>query len=218
VRLYDSSLMIAPQESPRTWPAFSKEYGSYALIPVLGAVLGVIVLALEHVPEPVRQLSALGGPWLVVAFVCGAVVHRKALAGPAGVVALAVATGAYYGGKAIVGSPINPPGADETPGFWLVAAVIAGAVFGLAGAIWASRSGPSAIAVVALATVFMWDVLGTIQPGVMRLVLLGIGLSIPLLLLHTLARRAMGLAATVAGVVVVGWVADVVLPSLVRFR
>jgi hypothetical protein len=212
--------MITPQVFPRTRPALRKGRAPYVLVPVLGAVLGVIVLALEHVPEPVSQVSALGGPWVVVAFMCGAIVHRKVLAAPAGVVALAVATGVYYGVKAMVGSPINPPGAGyETPGFWLAAAVIAGAVFGLAGAMWTSRATAARImAVAALGGVFMWDVLGTIPSGTMRLVLLGIGLSMPLLLLRTLAQRAMGVAATFAVAVTILWGADVVLPWVMRFR
>jgi hypothetical protein len=190
------------------------------LIPLLGIMLGLVVLGLEHVTEPLSELSALGGPWLVVAFMCGAAVRNRVRAALAGVLSLSVATAAYYGAKALFGSPINPAGVGgESPEFWLMTAVVVGAVFGVAGAIWASGPAMGRIfAVTALTMVFMWDVLATLPQGAVRLILIGIALSMPVLLLRTLSQRALGVMGVLAGVPVVGSVADVVLPSLLRFR
>jgi hypothetical protein len=100
---------------------------------LFGLILGLTGLLLEHAPDPLSRLSALGGPWLVVAFVVGAIVGRPLVGAVAGSGALVVATLAYYLAKTIIGSPINPPQYD-TPLFWLAVAVPAGVFAGASGA------------------------------------------------------------------------------------
>ncbi|MBX5441819.1 MAG: hypothetical protein IRZ32_09865 [Solirubrobacteraceae bacterium] len=91
-----------------------------------------------------RGAIALGAPWLAVAWLLGAFARRPALGAVAGALALAGGTGAWYAftvwqvGRAALGYAV--PVALG----WSAAAVAAGAVFGIAGALW--RSAPSTLA------------------------------------------------------------------------
>ena len=81
---------------------------------------------------------ALGAPWLVVAWLVGALAGSRAAGALAGGFALALGTGAWYvltvaaGGRAAVfyAFPVAPA--------WAFVAAGAGAAFGLAGAAWRS--------------------------------------------------------------------------------
>jgi hypothetical protein len=90
--------------------------------------------------EPAGKLGpwliALGAPWLAVAWALGAVAKRLDAAAVAGALALAGGTGAWYAftvwqlGRSALGYALPVSVA------WAAAAVVAGAVFGGAGALW----------------------------------------------------------------------------------
>src|SRR3954449_11393916 len=92
-----------------------------------------------------RALVALGAPWLAVAWGVGAMAERRWYGALVGALSLATATVAWYslsvaaGGRATVyyAWPVAPA--------WALVALAAGAVFGLAGAVW-RRGGTAALA------------------------------------------------------------------------
>jgi hypothetical protein len=75
--------------SPRRW----------AVVLAIGLALGLTSLLLDHAPEPLSRIWALGSPWLIVAFVAGAVVSRVLPGVAAGSAALGLATIVYYVAK-----------------------------------------------------------------------------------------------------------------------
>jgi hypothetical protein len=152
--------------SPFMWerPAFARDSARRpsAVLLALGAALGlgvagrVAVHAGAHVPHGGDELAALGraavalgAPWLAVAWAVGAVVGRPVRAALAGGAGLALGTFAWYAASAVAGGPAEDY-ARVAPA-WAAVALLAGAVFGLAGAGFA-RGGP-AVRTAALALV-----------------------------------------------------------------
>jgi hypothetical protein len=78
-------------------------------------------------------------PWLLLAFVTGAVIARPSWGALAGAATLTLAVGTYYFAIQSSGDRAGIPLQGAMTG-WLAVALIAGPVFGLAGATW--RSGP----------------------------------------------------------------------------
>jgi hypothetical protein len=186
-------------------------------VPIIGMGLGLASLALEHAPAPVSPVSALGGPWLVVAFVAGSLFPRPMQGLVSGIATLIMAMGGYYLAKLAVGSPLNPPEYDD-PMFWLATGVVGGSLFGVGGALWASGSFRVRVAMAAMlsGTVLaeVWLARG-VWPRLAGIVLVVALLGV---LLRGVAERATALALTIAGAGAIRLLAEVALPVLLRFR
>jgi Family of unknown function (DUF6518) len=140
-----------------------------------------------------RAAVALGGPWLAVAFTIGALAGARARGALAGAAALALGTAAWYlltvaaGGRAAVAYAVPVAAA------WVVVALCAGALFGLAGAAWRD-GGPRvrAAAIAALAGALAGEavLLAGEWAGRAADLVLGLELAVGLGLLAAARRRA----------------------------
>jgi hypothetical protein len=186
---------------------------------VLGLILGLTGLLLEHAPDPLSRLSALGGPWLVVAFVVGAIVGRPLVGALAGSGALVVATIAYYLAKPIIGSPINPPQYD-TPLFWLAVAVPAGLFAGAMGAYSVSARRWLAVAAAALtaAVVIAESALRNLDTTMLIVGGTLAALLLPVFFLPSWRMRAAGALLAVGLAVPVAVVAEAIGPLIITLR
>lgn len=108
----------------------------------LGLALGVSGQLAPDLDPRLYWFVALGVPWLVTAFVAGALLGDRLRGAVAGAVALVAGTLAYYalrvtlGGGGLLGQHgFVPRGVPVVIG-WCVAATAGGAAFGLAGALW----------------------------------------------------------------------------------
>jgi len=107
----------------------------------VGLVLGTAAQMGPVLHPALRWVVALGVPWLVAAFVAGALVGDPARGALAGAAALVFGTLVYYanrvgdGGGAIQGVVLPLRGAPVVIG-WCAAAAGGGALFGLLGAWW----------------------------------------------------------------------------------
>jgi len=108
----------------------------------VGVALGVAGQTASDLHPGLRWVVALGVPWLVTAFLAGAIVGDRWRGALAGALALVVGTFAYYalrvtlggGGPLAAGGELLR-GAPVVIG-WCVASLGGGAAFGLAGAEW----------------------------------------------------------------------------------
>jgi len=113
-----------------------------ALAVVVGVALGIVGQTGSDLHPGMRWVVALGVPWLVTAFVAGALLGGRVRGAFAGATALVVGTLAYYALRVLLGGggPLELEGLALRGGpvviGWCVAAVFGGAVFGLAGALW----------------------------------------------------------------------------------
>jgi hypothetical protein len=188
----------------------------------MGSALGLVSLALEHTPMPLATLSALGGPWLVVAFLAGRLVPLPLPSALAGFVTLVAATAAYYVAKPLVGSPINPIEYD-TPVFWLVLAATFGPVVGSMGGLTTSPRATLRVAVAALlAGIVVAEPLmmllagGPWSPFVAAVAVVGLLLPVAFLRRPGEILVAVTLGAAAAGAVAL--LADLLLPYLFLLR
>jgi uncharacterized protein DUF6518 len=143
---------------PTSHSARERRPGSPVLGLAAGLALGVSVgfasQAGHHLPGDAYWLASLGGPWLVAAFVAGALARRTAWGAVAGAATIVVGTLTYYWTVVIYHglmlSPIAPGreryGVVMTIG-WSVAGTAVGAAFGYAGALW--RRGGASLATAA---------------------------------------------------------------------
>lgn len=100
-----------------------------------GAGVGVLTEWLQGVlVDPWAMWANSIVAWLIVAFVAGAVVRHAVPAAVLGVGVELALVGGYYVARTIHGLPSS----TSVLVFWLVAGVVGGAVFGLAGAWWRS--------------------------------------------------------------------------------
>jgi hypothetical protein len=113
-----------------------------ALAVGLGLALGVAGQLAPDLDPRLYWIVALGVPWLVAAFAAGALLGDRRWGAVAGATALVVGTLAYYalraglGGGGILGRDgFAVRGAPVVIG-WCAAALLSGAAFGLAGALW----------------------------------------------------------------------------------
>jgi hypothetical protein len=157
------------------------------------------------IAEPVGKLGpwliALGAPWLAVAWALGALARRVDAGAIAGALALAGGTGAWYAftvwelGRTALGYALPVSMA------WAAAALVAGAAFGAAGALW--RSGETdlarALGAAVLAACLIGEAVllettwgGRAARAVLTAELL-VGLAVPVVLLRG-RRRALMLA------------------------
>jgi hypothetical protein len=115
------------------------------LIIVCAFALGLIAWAADHVSSDSTLPMAAGmgnlpSHWLVTAFVMGVVARERAPGAAFAALGLALAVVVYYAAISLAG---ERPGADlgGAARGWLVPALAAGPVFGIAGATW--LSGPA---------------------------------------------------------------------------
>jgi hypothetical protein len=102
---------------------------------VVGLATGAVTQILQGVlPEAIGSLANSVTPWLAVAFVVGSMTRRAWLAAAAGALTLLAALVGYYWLVQVrFGYGLELRG---TVVVWLVAAVVGGPVFGLAGSWW----------------------------------------------------------------------------------
>jgi uncharacterized protein DUF6518 len=184
-----------------------------------GLLVGVLTNVLQGVlPDALQAVSNSGSVWTVAAFAAGALVG---VAGRVAVLAgVATQVGAVVGYYAFAEVVRDGMGDLTYPLFWLALALVAGPVFGTAGAWWRSSVGwPCVAGPAVLGGVFGMDALwyefvlgyhgNAIAYGV-------VGALVPVLLGRTVRGRAVGLVAaaglSVVAVLVLAAIAE--LPSL----
>jgi NAD/NADP transhydrogenase beta subunit len=124
---------------------------------IAGALVGICDLLLQKwLPYPWANLANSGAVWAVAAFLVGAWVRdqwrRSAVAG---IILLIVAVESYYVTAAIVLNDNLANAWSKTAFVWLALGVVAGAVFGIAGAISrSSRRVPRLLGYASLTAVF----------------------------------------------------------------
>ena len=164
-----------------------------------GLALGAVTNVLQGVlPDSLQQFANSGAVWVVAAYVAGALVGsgpqwRTFAAGAATQVGAVVG---YYGYAQFVRDGM---GALHAPAVWLGFALVAGPLFGVAGAWWRDeRQWRRSVSLGVIGGVFamdgLWDllVLHYVSAGCAFLV---IGVLLPLLLARTVRDRLLGLLA-----------------------
>jgi hypothetical protein len=184
-------------------PASADRWGPALAAAVVGGLaVGTVARGLDHLASPsAHWLSALGAPWLAVAFAVGAFGGSRRAGAAAGALALALGVGVYYLLFHFVEHRASG-GYMVTVGLgWALGALPAGAVFGWAGAAWWHRRGPASTAVLAGALLGEALLLRTIwsRPVALRILVLEAGVALACALLLTRERvRALGATAVVA--------------------
>lgn len=120
--------------------------GRYALIAlVAGGALGLFSglgdrLPADTVLHVVVALANAAGPWLVTAFVVGAVAGAPLAGALTATAALVAAVAVYYLGIYLLGNSV----ADlmRTAGVWLAVSAVVGPLLGAAGGAWARPTAP----------------------------------------------------------------------------
>jgi Family of unknown function (DUF6518) len=111
----------------------------------LAVAFGLAVQGGDRIVDVPHRLTALGGPWLLLAFAAGVTVRRPWHGALAGAAVLVVATGAYYAVLlGVYGRAAAHYAAVMLVG-WGAASALAGAVFGYAGTLWRSRPQAAAL-------------------------------------------------------------------------
>jgi hypothetical protein len=177
----------------------------------LGVAVGLGAQAGHHVPGDAYWMASLGGPWLVVAFVAGAIADRRAWGALAGAATIVTGTLTYYWTvllyHGIMLAPLDPGreryGVVMSIG-WSAAGTAVGAAFGYAGALW-RRGGATLSAAAGAATLAgalvgealllraAWD-----SPWAQRVLTLELAAGLAVALLLARGRRAAALAFTLA--------------------
>jgi hypothetical protein len=172
-----------------------------------GIAFGAAMRITRHAATPIPSISALGVPWLAVAFAVGALERDRRRAGFAAASALVVAVGTYYFSEWFIESRASFGYALGMGVLWSIGAAVAGACFGALGSAWRTRVGGT-LAVALLSGAFAGEallLLGTWRSDAAQVVLaceLALGAALPFLL----ARRreiAPVLALTVAATLTV---------------
>ncbi|MGK2936637.1 MAG: DUF6518 family protein [Solirubrobacteraceae bacterium] len=177
----------------------------------LGLALGLGAQHIGDVRPGLGWVGALGAPWLVTAFVAGALARRASIAAVAGAIALAVGTASYY--LAMVG--MAGPGvlgyAVVVGASWGVVALGIGAAFGAAGCLWRRRddlAGAMAAALPAGALMGEALLLATVWNARPALLVVGAqfgaGMTLPLLLVRRPGLRVAAVGAAIVAALVFG--------------
>jgi hypothetical protein len=161
-----------------------------------GLIAGAATQLLQGIlPVGVGSIANSATPWLAVAFGVGAAAPRRWLAGIAGAVTLLAALVGYYG---LV--QLRFGYAPEIRGavlLWLIAAVVGGPVFGVAGrwwrgdAPWLRATGPALLGASAIAEGFYLSGIPTVASAGPLFV--AVGLAIPVVLGRRRDDRVRGL-------------------------
>lgn len=184
---------------------------------VAGALLGILSRVEEAVAGFAIGLST-NPTWLALAFVVGAAGRRSPRAGAtaiAGAVALTAANAGYYAWVAVTEPERELATVAGSPLRWLVLGVAGGAVFAIAGRLWARGHGATRVlACLPLAGVCVVDGLLSLGAGhAGGAVALVAGVMLVLLSARAARERALAvaLATTVVGVALTGRL-DALLP------
>ncbi|UUY02423.1 DUF6518 family protein [Svornostia abyssi] len=186
-----------------------------AVVLLAAAGLGVALgLGAQHVGDlrpGLGWVGALGAPWLVTAFVAGALAPQARVAAIAGATALAVGTAAYYLAMVGMAGPGALGYAVVVGASWGMVALGIGAAFGAAGCLWRRRddiTGAVAAALPAGALMGEAVLLATIWDTRPALLIVGAqfgaGMTLPLLLVNRPALRVIAVGAAVAAALVFG--------------
>jgi hypothetical protein len=215
-------MSLSPSPAPDV--AISPSLGSRALggfgASILGgAVLGVAAWWTDQLGFPWTAYIPVNaiGAWLGVAFILGSTARTIPTGALRGLIGLLSAVGAYYLLIGLLGDGFRAIGASHAATVWGAVALIAGPVFGLAGATWRHGHGvPRALAVAILGAAFIGEGLGFgadrwvnleqigTDPGAVVLALeAALGLALPLLLLRKGERLVGYLTLAVFAVVAV---------------
>ena len=119
--------------SARTW------LGIFVVV-ACGVAIGLLGQAGDQVPGAPAYITALGAPWMLLAFALGALARKPLLGGIAGAAALVIGTEAYY--LALVGTVGGPRTVFYAAAMgigWGGAAVFAGGFAGAVGGWWRSE-------------------------------------------------------------------------------
>jgi hypothetical protein len=126
-------------------PMRDRARAGYAAAIAIGLMLGILSAWFDSLPvdTPLIVLVAMAnavGPWLAAAFLAGSWMGDSRRGALAGLLALAVGVPAYYAGIRLIYGDRLAESALLTAGVWLAAAVLAGPLFGAAGALWATHA------------------------------------------------------------------------------
>lgn len=120
------------------------------LVLILGIALGALTRLADNQENALTWLGSLTAPWILAAFVIGALAPRIRHGIVAGASALTLAVVTYYAWMRLFEGGVNLDYFLSITTFWLLLAPPAGAMFGLAGSLWRgnrSRWGLAALAV-----------------------------------------------------------------------
>ena len=112
-----------------------------ALAAVSGIALGAAVRIGIHVGTPAGWLLRLGVPWLLIPFMIGALLRAPRRAAVAGALAMVAAVVTYYALKVGVEHRASRRYGVEMVALWGTIGALAGAAFGVAGALTRSLRG-----------------------------------------------------------------------------
>lgn len=171
----------------------------------LGVALGGLAWLADQLPWPWSALIPANaiGAWVGLGFGLGASARTVPTGALRGVVGLLSAVAAYYLLIAVFGAGVRAIGATHAATIWGGVALIAGPVFGAAGAAWRHWRGvPRALAVAVPAAAFIAEgaAFGRLRlddpNGMLLTIEVLIGLLLPALLLHGSRERLAGYAGT----------------------
>src|SRR3954447_16327779 len=114
--------------SARTWLGIFLVVGC-------GVTIGLAGQAGDRVPGFSMYVTALGAPWMLLAFALGALARKPLLGALAGGAALVIGTEAYYLAQ-IVGPNSHPVYATAMGIGWGAASAVSGALAGAVGGWW----------------------------------------------------------------------------------
>ncbi|HEX6341132.1 DUF6518 family protein [Umezawaea sp.] len=127
-------MLIDPTRRPPSTPS------STGLALLAGLLVGAVTNVLQGVlPDALQAVSNSGSVWSAAAFAAGALVRVRGL--PAVLAGTATEIGAVVGYYAYAGLVRDGVGDLTYPLFWLALALVAGPVFGTAGAWWRTGEG-----------------------------------------------------------------------------
>lgn len=116
-----------------------------ALAALAGLLLGALTRWIDNLPDGWRSLALIGAPWLGLAFALGALTvlwgGRGRSAALVGTIATICTVLGYYGYMIVVEHQANGSYLAHYLTFWLVPALLGGALFGLAGAVGRGAQG-----------------------------------------------------------------------------
>lgn len=164
-----------------------------------GAVLGAVDLVGQlSLPYPWANLANSPAVWAAAAFAVGVWVRQgQARPALAGVLLLLIAVEGYYLAATLVLDDALANLWSPATVVWLVAGVLAGLVFGPAGALWRStRRWPATIGLALLGAVFVAEGIGRFRTfgWPTALILVAIGLAVTATLGRSTRHRLLGLA------------------------
>lgn len=187
----------------------------------LGLALGLGAQHIGDVRPGLGWVGALGAPWLVTAFVAGALAPHARIAATAGAIALAVGTAAYYLAMVGTAGPGTLGYAVVVGASWGIVALGIGAAFGAAGCLWRRRddlAGAMAAALPSGALMGEALLLATVWNARPALLVVGAqfgaGMTLPLLLVRRPGLRLAAVCAALLAAVVFGVGESVVRDTL----